>query len=180
MQPWSKYARIERERRFLLDRFPQNVNVVRTRRIADSYIDGTTLRLREQSDDGGPAVFKLTQKLAAAGSGAMQGLITTMYLTREEFGILSQLSSRRLDKVRYSVPPFGIDVFEGALEGLILAEAEFDSEASAAALVIPSFILNEVSTDDRFTGGHLVHASRSDVDHWLSEYGIALHQKKKL
>jgi CYTH domain-containing protein len=32
-----------------------------------------------------------------------------------------------LNKVRYSVPPLGIDVFEGTLEGLRLAEAEFNS-----------------------------------------------------
>ena len=174
MQPQNKYARIERERRFLLDRFPQNANVLRTRRITDRYIDGTTLRLREQSDDSGLAVFKLTQKLPAVGSGAAQELVTTLYLAREEFDILSQLSASRLDKVRYSVPPFGIDVFEGTLQGLILAEAEFDSDASAAALAIPSFIFREVSSDRRFTGGNLVRASRSDVDHWLSEYGIVL------
>jgi hypothetical protein len=35
-----KYARIERERRFLLDRFP-SADVVRIRHITDRYIDGT-------------------------------------------------------------------------------------------------------------------------------------------
>ncbi|MGP0076379.1 MAG: hypothetical protein ACLPWF_31070 [Bryobacteraceae bacterium] len=41
----SKYARIERERRFLLDRFPVAASVVGIRRITDRYIDGTGLRL---------------------------------------------------------------------------------------------------------------------------------------
>lgn len=62
MQRLHKYARIERERRFLLDRFP-SADVVRIRHITDRYIDGTCLRLREQTDDSGPAVFKLTQKI---------------------------------------------------------------------------------------------------------------------
>lgn len=147
--------------------------MVRIRRISDRYIDGTSLRLREQSDDGGPAVFKLTQK-AARASGAQQGFITSMYLTRDEFYTLAQLPAKKLSKTRYSVPPFGIDVFEGSLEGLLMAEAEFESAAAADALTLPSFIVREVSADDRFTGGQLVCASPEDIRTWLLEYGIGL------
>jgi len=172
VQPHAKYARIERERRFLLDRFPSTAKVLRIRHITDRYVDGTRLRLREQSDEGSSTVFKLTQKVPMRASGAQQGLITNMYVTKEEFGVLSQLSAQILSKVRYSVPPFGIDVFEGTLEGLVLAEAEFDSPAAAAALTLPPFITREVTEDDRFTGGQLVHASRQDILTWLLEYGI--------
>ncbi len=172
--PPSKYARIERERRFLLAEFPSTAHVERIRRIADRYIDGTTLRLREQIEDGGPTVFKLTQKVPVRASGAEQGFITTMYLTQEEFVVLAHLSAQSLNKTRYSVPPFGIDVFEGTLQGLLLAEAEFDSSSAAAALTLPPFILREVTADERFTGGQLVRASREDVQTWLLEYGIRL------
>ena len=175
VQPQHKYARIERERRFLLTRFPSDANVVRIRRIIDHYIDGTTLRLREQSEDSGPAMFKLTQKLPARAYGAQQGWITTMYLTKEEFCILAQLSAKKLSKTRYSVPPFGIDVFEGTLQGLLIAEAEFDSAAAADTLTLPAFISREVSADNRFTGGQLVRASRQDIRTWLLEYGTRLH-----
>jgi CYTH domain-containing protein len=174
MQPEHKYAKIERERRFLLNQFPSNANVVRIRRISDRYIDGTALRLREQSEGKGSTVFKLTQKIPARASGAQQGFITTMYLTQGEFCVLAQLSAKVLNKTRYSVPPFGIDVFEGTLKGLILAEAEFDSGTDAEALRLPSFLLHEVSTDERFTGGQLVRASRQDLQTWLAEYQIRL------
>jgi len=174
VQLQHKYARIERERRFLLAQFPSNANVVRIRRIIDRYIDGTALRLREQSEDSGLVMFKLTQKLPARASGAQQGLITSMYLTKDEFCILAQLSAKTLNKTRYSVPPFGIDVFEGPLEGLLIAEAEFDSAAAADSITLPSFIFQEVSADNRFTGGQLVCASRQDVKTWLLEYGIRL------
>jgi CYTH domain-containing protein len=137
MQPQHKYARIERERRFLLDQFPSNANVVRIRRITDHYIDGTRLRLREQSDGSGPAVLKLTQKVPGRAGGAQQGFITSMYLTQDEFDVLAQLPAKMLSKTRYSVPPFGIDVFEGRLKGLVLAEAEFESAAEAEALTLP-------------------------------------------
>ncbi len=169
-----KYVRIERERRFLIDQFPTAANVVRIRRISDRYLDGTSLRLREQSDDDGPTVFKLTQKIPLRASGAQQGFITNLYLTQSEAQVLAQLPAKSLSKTRHSVPPFGIDVFEGTLEGLILAEAEFDSPAEAAALTLPAFILQEVTADDRFTGGQLVHASRWEVETWLVEYGITL------
>lgn len=169
-----KYARIERERRFLIDQFPRDAGVVRIRHINDLYLDGASLRLREQSESGRPAVFKLTQKVPARAKGAQQGWITNMYLTAEEFRVLAQLPAKKLSKTRYSLPPFGIDVFEGALDGLCLAEAEFDSAASADALTIPSFLHAEVTTDDRFTGGRLVRASRQEIRAWLSEYGISL------
>jgi CYTH domain-containing protein len=174
VQPAHKYARIERERRFLLDHFPNNENVVRVRRLMDRYIDGTTLRLRKQSEDNGPVVFKLTQKIPGRSGGAQQGLITSMYLTEDEYCVLAGLPAKTLSKTRHSMPPFGVDVFEGSLGGLLLAEAEFESAAAAGALAIPSFVAREVSDDERFTGGQLVRASQQDVRTWLSEYGIGL------
>jgi CYTH domain-containing protein len=169
-----QYARLERERRFLLDRFPTDQIAVRSRRITDHYIDRTTLRLREMQDDGGPRVFKLTQKIAKRGSGAQQGFITSMHLTEDEFLVLAQLPAKKLNKIRYSFPPFGVDVFKDELEGLFLAEAEFDSAVEAESLALPSFVFHEVSRDERFTGGELVRASREDLQAWLLEYGITL------
>jgi len=135
--------------------------------------------LRELSEDGGPVVsqphvFKLTQKLQARASGAQEGFITTMYLTQDEFSILGQLPAKTLRKTRYSIPHFAIDAFEDALEGLLMAEAEFDSAAAAGALTLPSFLSCEVSDDGRFTGGQLVCASREDIGSWLLEYGVRL------
>lgn len=164
-----KYAKVERERRFLLNGFPDKVDVIRIRRITDRYIDGTSLRLRKQSDGDGPTVFKLTQKIAAPGPGAQQGFITNLYIDENEFRILAQLPARQLTKTRHSVPPFAIDVFEGELEGLVLAEIEFASPAHADALKIPWFAVREVSSDNRFTGGRLVRASGEEIRAWLQE-----------
>lgn len=174
MSSQPKYARIERERRFLLNDFPRKADIVRIRRITDRYIDGTSLRLREQREDKGSTIFKLTQKIPAPGPGAQQGFITTMYIDENEFRVLAQLPSRQLTKTRHSVPPFGIDVFEGPLEGLVLAEIEFDSAPADDAVTIPSFIVREVSTDNRFTGGRLVRASRHEMQAWLRECGIRI------
>jgi CYTH domain-containing protein len=83
-----------------------------------------------------------------------------------------------LSKVRYSIPPLGIDVFEGGLEGLRLAEAEFNSAVEADAFVVPDFILHEVTGDMRFTAGQRVCASRLSVEKWLAEYGITVSETR--
>ena len=144
------------------------------RRIADRYIDGSNMRLRQQSDDENEPVFKLTQKLPTDATGARQGLITTMYLTEDEFQLLANLPAKMLRKTRYSVPPFGIDVFEDALTGLVLAEAEFNSAEDASALSLPSFIVREVTEDLRFTGGELVRVSRQELEKLLAEFQIKM------
>ena len=168
-----KYARVERERRFLLSEFPK-VEVGRVRHITDRYIIGTTLRLRQQTDEDGSIVFKLTQKISRPGPDFVQGWLTTMLVAEDEFHVLAELPARVLRKRRHSVPPFGIDVFEGPLQGLVLAEAEFDSAAEAINLIVPPFLLHEVSTDRRFTGGELAQAWREELTSWLAEFRISM------
>lgn len=173
MRDPHKYGRIERERRFLLREFPGDPERLHSRRITDRYIAGTSLRLRRLTDENGAAVYKLTQKIPERSGTSQQGWITTMYISESEYDILARLPASLLRKTRYSLPPFGIDRFDGPLQGLILAEAEFDSEAEAAALSLPPFLFREVSNDERFTGGRLVCASAEDIRRWLIEYGIA-------
>jgi len=156
----SKYARPERERRFLCAAPPRRAGVVRRRLIVDRYLDGTRLRLRrvEELDGSGPAVHKLTQKLP----GEPWGELTTMYLSEQEHAVLAGLRAAVVVKERWSVPPLGYDVFHGALEGLVLAEVEFEDDDSAAAYQPPDGV-QEVTYDLRFTGGALVRARPEDV-----------------
>ncbi len=63
----GKYARVERERRFLLAGPPSAPAVTASRRITDHYLPGTRLRLRRVGHlDSGACEFKLTQKVPAA------------------------------------------------------------------------------------------------------------------
>lgn len=122
--------------------------------ITDVYFLGTRLRLRRMVDrrGGRAAIYKLTQKVPGAGTG---GLITNIYLSESEYDLLAQLDGSTLEKVRYTVPPFGIDVFLPPLEGLVLAEAEFDDDEAMAAATAPDGAITEVTDDVRFTGGYL-------------------------
>jgi CYTH domain-containing protein len=144
----GKYARVERERRFLLAEPPVAAAVVAIRRITDRYLTGTRLRLRrvERADDGS-VTYKLTQKVPADRPGPVQGLITNTYLSRAEYDLLATLPATRLAKTRLSVPPLGIDLFDPPLHGLILAEAEFTTDAAAHAFRPPPACLAEVTAD---------------------------------
>jgi len=167
-----KYARVELERRFLLAGVPAG-DVLRVVDIDDRYLDGTRVRLRRQAERGGETIYKLTQKVPARGPHGEQGTLTTFYLSPEEHDVFAALPGARLRKTRMSIAPYGVDVFAGPLEGLVLAEAEFASAKEAAAFVPAAFCVVEVSDDPRFTGGSLVRASRDDVGAWAAEYGVA-------
>lgn len=175
ISPKGRFARVEWERRFLLAQFPVDIPSSRVRQIQDRYIRGTRLRLRRLVDADGTSVFKLTQKLDEGARGALQGHITTLYLSEEEYSVLVALPARLIEKQRYSVAPFGIDIFRGNLSGLIMAEAEFDSAEEAAALELPVFLGSEVTSDQRFTGGCLARTTRQQLVGNLAEFGLALN-----
>ncbi|MEU9383307.1 hypothetical protein AB0D38_20995 [Streptomyces sp. NPDC048279] len=170
----GKYARIERERRFLLAEAPAPSAVTVTRMITDRYLVGTRLRLRlrraERSD--GSCELKLTQKVPVSRPGAIQGLITNTYLSSAEYDLLASLPAAVLTKTRFSVPPLGVDVFDGTLQGLVLAEGEFTTDEEAQSFMPPPECVAEVTDDARFTGGRLVETSRQDLLQWLAEYGL--------
>jgi CYTH domain-containing protein len=169
----SKYARIEIERRFLLEGVPEAAEVLAVHEIGDRYLDGTRLRLRRMARVGGPTQLKLTQKLPDP-DGARQGALTTIYLSEAEHAAFARLPAATLSKSRLSIAPYGVDVFHGELEGLYLAEAEFATVEDAAALVPAAFCRAEVTADRRFTGGELVRASGEQVREWAREYGLQL------
>src|SRR5215471_7898628 len=128
----GKYARIERERRFLLAGPPPASAVIASRRITDRYLPGTRLRLRRVDHlESGTPEFKLTQKVPAARTGYIQGLITNTYLTAAEYDLLASLPAEVLSKQRLSVPPLSIDVFDPPWHGLVIAEAEFSTDEAA-------------------------------------------------
>lgn len=88
-------------------------------------------------------------------------LLTSIYLSPEEFRLLSALPGRRLRKTRYSLGKIDgadvfVDVFEGPLSGLIMAEAEFESMGAMDNFPMPDFAYEEVTDDIRYTGGRLV------------------------
>jgi CYTH domain-containing protein len=170
----GKYARTEIERRLLLAGVPDGSEVLVVNEIDDRYLDGTRLRLRRMAQVGGPTALKLTQKLPAPDGHGRQGALTTLYVSEDEYAALAVLPVATLSKTRLSIAPYGVDVFRGHLEGLHLAEVEFESVQDAVAFRPAAFCHAEVTADRRFTGGELVRASSTQVRAWTAEYGIDL------
>jgi CYTH domain-containing protein len=154
-----KYARVEYERHWLVDRAARPpVGEAYMTQIEDRYIDGTRMRLRRMSrPDLNEIKWKLTKKYACEEACARP--IVTTYLTEPEYDLLRQLPAHALAKRRYHLPFEGrwwsLDVFEDALEGLELIECEADDRASLAALIPPPWAGREITDMDQWQGGAL-------------------------
>jgi CYTH domain-containing protein len=170
----SKYARVEIERRFLLDGVPEGADVLAVHEIHDRYLDGTRVRLRRMAHVGGDTQLKLTQKLPESDGGARQGALTTIYLSEAEHAAFARLPAAELRKSRLRIAPYGVDVFHGELAGLFLAEVEFASVEDAGAHAAAAFCRAEVTADRRFTGGSLARASAEQVRAWARDHGLEL------
>lgn len=164
--PKSKYAWVERERRWLCRTVPSD-RIISSEVYNDLYVTGTRLRLREAlPQDGGAPMLRLGRK--ADVSPAVR-LLTSIYLSREEFRLLSSLPGRSLRKTRHALGKVDgadvfVDVFEGPLSGLIMAEAEFGTMEAMERYAMPDFAFREVTDDVRYTGGRLV-ADGLPADH---------------
>ena len=167
--PESKYARIERERRFVLEDLPPGLTRVHPHlQITDNYITGTRLRLRKVRDPRtNKWTVKFTQKFAVNPDDLSRTIITNTYLNALEAETLSVFEGNEIRKNRYPFEfagnTFGIDMFLGDLFGLVLAEVSFTSDEEMVAFCPPSFLLGEVTNNQLFSGGKLSQLSFADL-----------------
>ena len=148
-----KYARLENERRWLILGSPPDLTGAPGRLIEDLYIDGGRLRLRRATFDDGRVELKLCKKYGSADP--LSQPIVNVYLDEDEYRAFDRLEGRRLVKRRYSVPPFGVDLFEGVLEGLRMCEAEGETAEAVASIPAPAWAGPEVTADPFFLGAAL-------------------------
>jgi CYTH domain-containing protein len=166
-----KYARIERERRWLVDAAARpKLEGPFVTHISDRYIEGTRMRLRRMDrSDLGETKWKLTKKYECADPAARP--IVTTYLTEAEYALLCALPARDLVKLRLHFRHRGeywsLDVFAGALAGLELVECEAPDEAALAGLQPPDWVLREVTDLPQWQGGALA-ANGIPEDRWPS------------
>jgi CYTH domain-containing protein len=155
-----KYAHMERERRWLVDMSTrptlENTPFVS---VKDNYIEDSRLRLRRMIDSAtGQQSLKLTKKYETADPLARP--IVTAYLDEAEYALLARLPSRCLAKRRYEIADgnqiFSLDIFEGMMKGLELAEIEQACDADLRTVSPPAWTHREVSDDVRYQGGMLV------------------------
>jgi CYTH domain-containing protein len=179
----GKYACLEVECRYLVNHIPDDLpDKSQGWQITDHYFSNTRLRLRHmRSVSGNEHSFKLTQKYRSETQNAYETTITNVYLTQAEYDLFEPLEAKILKKTRYAYPLPGctlsIDVFEGRHQGLILAEMELERKAEADDVVLPSFILKDVTEDPFFTGGNLVTMTEEEFKQGLLQ---RLHRYQNL
>ena len=167
--PESKYARIERERRYLLQDLPEGLTRADHHlQITDNYITGTRLRIRKVRDPRtNKWVVKFTQKFAPDPKDFSRTIITNTYLNAFEADTLAVFEANEIRKNRYYFEfegrQFAIDMFLGELLGLVLAEISFETDEDLEGYPPPPFAVAEVTNIEMFTGGSLSQITIADI-----------------
>lgn len=167
--PDSKYALIERERRFLLQDLPEGLSRTDPHlQITDNYITGTRLRIRKiREPRKNKWTVKFTQKFAPDDSDLSRTSITNLYLNAQEAEVLSIFEANEIRKNRYQFEfnghRFGIDMFLGDLFGLVLAEVSFETDEQMEQFAMPPFALAEVTNNSLFAGGRLCEMTFAEL-----------------
>ncbi len=182
--PQSKYARIERERRYLLQDLPEGLSRADHHlQITDNYITGTRLRIRKVRDpETNKWVVKFTQKFAPDPRDLSRTIITSTYLNATEAEVLSVFAANEIRKNRYYFEyedrKFSIDMFIGDLFGLVLAETSFETDEDLEAFSVPPFALADVTQNELFTGGKLSEMRFEDVRDAIQQSGILTQEAR--
>jgi adenylate cyclase len=151
---------MEIERKFLVDE-PPDLSGRESKAIEQGYLTladaGAEVRLRRTDADA----LVLTVK---GGTGRSR-VEEELELDRSAFDSLWPLTEgRRIRKTRHVLPHDGLlielDVFEGDLEGLIVAEVEFESDDAADSFDPPGWFGEEVTGDERYLNESLAVKGR--------------------
>jgi CYTH domain-containing protein len=176
--PESKYARVERERRYLLADLPEGLTRADPHhQITDNYITGTRLRLRKVRDPRtNKWTVKFTQKFAANPEDLSRTIITNTYLNALEAEVLSVFNTNEIRKNRYRFEfegrQFAVDMFLGELFGLVLAEVNFETDQELDNFPKPTFAIADVTNDPVFAGGSLCELTFAEVRQHIVDCGL--------
>ena len=181
----SKYSRIERERRYLLQDLPEGLTRASPHvQITDNYLTGTRLRLRKIRDpQTNKWTVKLTQKFAPDPEDFSRTIITNIYLNALEVETLAISDANEIRKNRYPFEfagrQFSIDMFLGDLFGLVLAEVSFETDEELNNFSRPPFAIADVTNHELFTGGKLCQVSFTDIREAIKRAGLAEHARSE-
>jgi CYTH domain-containing protein len=176
--PESKYARVERERRYLLADLPEGLTRADPHiQITDNYITGTRLRLRKVREPRtNKWTVKFTQKFAPNAEDLSRTIITNTYLIALEAETFAMFNANEIRKNRYYFEfegrKFAVDMFLGDLFGLVLAEVSFDTDEELDQFHKPAFVIAEVTDDPVFSGGRLCELTFAEVRQHILSRGL--------
>ena len=153
---------MEIERKYAIKEIPENLEQYNKKRIEQGYLCyNPILRIRKSNDD-----YILTYKSKEGipkqkVGGAIVLKETELALTEEAFLTLKEKTEgNMIYKTRYLIPledglVAELDVFAGALAGLVFVEVEFPNEEAADAFAAPNWFGTDLSFDKRFSNYYL-------------------------
>lgn len=156
----------EIERKFLVYSLP-DVDGAHSTRIYQGYLaiaaNGTEVRVRQKNEK------EYTQAVKSPGYIVRDEV--EIALNSDQFSALWPCTEgARVMKVRYSIEHEGtameLDVYGGALLGLVTAEAEFPNLSEALSFDPPSWVLCDVSEVEAFKNQSLATAGSSFFRNW--------------
>ena len=155
----GNYSRYEIEKKYLLREVPKSLPDTFTE-IHDLYLHNSSLRLRVETLPSGKVIGrKLTKKDRAPEKGCETSIITSLYLSENDFLALRALKGASIYKKRYMLESVErrvvYDLFQGKLEGLILVEVEFPDYDSLASFEPESANWEDVTGNPKYSGGNL-------------------------
>jgi len=143
----------EVERKFLVDRLPEEIAAVAEEEVAQGYVatGDDEVRIRRQGDR-----YVLTVK-QGQGLSRVEVEVPLEPAAFEELWPLTE--GRRVEKTRRTTSideqKLEVDVYGGPLAGLITAEVEFGDEDAARAFSPPSWVSRELTGDARYSNQRL-------------------------
>ena len=143
---------MEIERKFLIKTLPENLESYPCRHLAQGYLCvKPVVRIRRDNEK-----YELTYK----SGGMMARMEYNLPLNEQAFEHLkSKIDGRLIEKRRYMIPldPYTIelDIFDGDLAPLIIAEVEFPSIEEANNFTAPDWFGEDVTYDGRYHNSYL-------------------------
>jgi CYTH domain-containing protein len=158
-------AVLEIELTFLVTRLP-DLSSCKRKEMRDVYFPASALhpvlRVRQKDDS-----YEFTKKTQLDPNDASTQQEENVRLTKVEFDALAQGAGKEVVKTRYFYPyqdvTLEIDVFKGALQGLVLVDVEFPSQAARDAFVAPDFCAADVTQEEFIAGGMLAGKRYDDI-----------------
>lgn len=148
---------MEIERKFLINELPFSLNNYSKDIITQGYISTSpVIRIRQKSS---------TYYLTCKSKGFMSREEFEIKITKEEYNSLkNKIDYNMIIKERYYIPThedlcIELDIFQGALAGLIIAEVEFTSIEQAESFIPPIWFSKELTRDSRFFNSYLCRLS---------------------
>lgn len=133
---------MEIERKYLISHLPEQLEQYPHRQLEQGYLSTSpVVRVRKDNDK-----YELTYK----SKGMMVREEYNLPLTKESYEHLrTKIDGRLIIKKRYCIPyanyTIELDVFEGELAPLVLAEVEFSTEEEANSFLPPDWFSEDVT-----------------------------------